>query len=75
MVGKVLSPGVKDSSEPKLCPQVFFIQRQLFKRFGHRLEEEGVHGSLVLENQPVQVVRQGEYDMEIRDVQEVLLLF
>ena len=65
MVHQGLSPGVQDSDEPDLCPQVFWIFSKLREGFGSRLEEEVINDPLIPQSQGSDPFGKGEDRVEV----------
>jgi hypothetical protein len=67
---KVLTPGMQNAEEADLGAEVFGISGDL--QHGRRTgpKQEIVQKSRILLTQHIQFVRQREYDMEVRDVEQ-----
>jgi hypothetical protein len=70
MVLQVLAPGVEHGNEADLGPEMTRVGSDCAQRFGRRLEQDGVHRSLVPEGDFGGWRRQGEDDVEIRHRQQ-----
>lgn len=65
MEQKVLPPRMQDAEETNLGSQMFGVARHFTKRFGYRAEQEVIERPLILQDESVQLVRQGEDDVEV----------
>ena len=72
MEKQVLSPSVQDGEEPDLCAEVLRIGRDFQQRFCNGAKQQVIqHGRIALTN-PVQLVRQGEHHMKVRQTEQLL---
>ena len=71
MVVQSLSPGVEDGQEADPGSQVSFLGRDIEQGPGHRLEEEVVDDPRVLEGQRRKDLREGEYDVNVGDREQL----
>lgn len=72
MKQQVLAPSVEHRREPQLASQSLWIATQLQQRFRGRLEQKAIEKSLVLQHKRLQLVRQGEDNVEVSDRQDPL---
>ena len=70
MVQEVLRPGMQHRGEAQVGFEV--VPAELQQGGAGAGEQEGVEPGLVVLEERVQVVREGEHDMEVRDGQQVL---
>src|SRR5437867_191804 len=73
MEQQVLSPCMENAEKTDLRSKVFRIPCHLKQCFGHRSEQQAIEFGLVLQDQRVQFMRQGEHHMEITRLQQFLL--
>jgi hypothetical protein len=70
---KFLSPGVKNGEEADRCAQTLGITRNREKGFRYGSKQQGVDPARILKRQPADLLRQREYDVEIRNWQHFAL--
>jgi hypothetical protein len=63
---------VQDTDEPDLRAEPFWVRRNLQHGGGAGMEKQVVHNPGVTLAESVQLMRQGEYDVEVRDGKEFL---
>ena len=68
-----MSPSVKDADETNLRTQPFGIGRHFEHGVGAGAKEQVIQNPGVAQTQRVQLVRQGEYDVEVWNFKEFLL--
>ena len=69
MQEQVLPPRVQDTDEPNLRAQSFGIRRHLQHGGGAGAEEQIVQNPGVTQAERIQLMGQGEYDVEVGDVE------
>ena len=70
---KVLSPGVKNGEEADRCAQTLGITRNREQGFRYGSKQQGVDHARILQRQSADLLRQREYDVEIRNRQHLAL--
>jgi hypothetical protein len=70
---KVLSPGMQEGDAADPGPEMLRIPRDRQESFGSGTKQHSVDGTAVLECQWRQLVREGEYDVEVLHVENLLL--
>src|SRR5262245_34907506 len=73
MKQQVLSPTVKHGEETDLSPQTLRIRGDGDESLARRAEENAINHSLVLEGDRGDLLRDSEYNMKIRHLQELSL--
>ncbi len=69
MVHEVLSPRVENGNEPGLHPET--LTRKFRERLGGGLEKDVIENSPVSQGKGIELVRQGEDDMEVLNGEEL----
>lgn len=72
VVEKVLPPCVQDGANPRSHPK--FVVCELQKGGAGTFEKQGMKGSLILQNERVKRMGNGENNMEVRHGKKILLL-
>ncbi len=67
----VLTPRVQDEEEADSRAKMFGISSDLQKSLGHSADQQVVELDLVLSDERMQLVRQGEHDMEVSCCQKL----
>jgi hypothetical protein len=76
VIDEGLTPGVQHGEEPELTLQApRWIVSEGLERVGDAVEQQPEQRSLVAEHERVQLVGQGEDEMEVSDGQQILLAF
>jgi hypothetical protein len=70
---KVLSPGVQERQAADLGAEMLWISGERQKGFRRGAKQHAVDGAAILECQRSQFVREGENDVEVLDVENLLL--
>ena len=71
---EILPPGMQDSCNSGHCAEIFPICAQFQHSFGGRLKQQRIHRALLLAKNWVQFRRNGEYNVEVRCVEQVFPL-
>ena len=71
MIGKVASPGMEDTDEPDLGPQMPFVLGKLLEGFRTALVEQMVEDSLIGKHEAVQLGRHRKDCMKIRRIHHI----
>ena len=69
----LLPPGVEHGEAAELRPEMLRVPSDILERLRHRAEEQAIEQARVLECQRSEVVRQGENDMTVGGLKELLL--
>ena len=72
MEKQVLAPAVQDGEESDLCPEVLRISRYFQQRFCNGTKQQVEQQGGIALTQPVQLVRQCEHHMKVRQVEQLL---
>ena len=72
MEQQVLSPGVQDAEETNLRAQMLRVGRNLEERGRAGPEQQVIQHSRIVLAEGVQLMRYGEYDVEVRHAEEFL---
>lgn len=72
MEQQVLAPTVQDGKKSDLCTEVPRISRYFQQCFCHRAKQQVVQQGRIALTQPVQLVRQGEDNMKVRQAEQLL---
>jgi len=70
MMLKVLAPGMEHAKKPDLCSQMLRVAGEFEQRRCAASEEQIVKQPLVLQDKSREFMRQGEYDVEVRNWQQ-----
>ena len=73
MKQQVLTPRMQDAEEADLRAKVLRVSSDLSERLRYSTEQQTVEFDLVFQHKRVQLARQGEHDMEVRDRQKFAL--
>ena len=70
---KILSPGMQQREAAELGAEMLGVSSERQQRFGSGPEQHPVNDSAILQRQRCQLVREGEYDMEVLHIQNLTL--
>ena len=70
---QVLSPRVQNAEKTNLRSEMLGIARHFAEGFGHGEEQKVIERGLILQDECMEFVRQGKYDVEVRCAKQFLL--